>query len=64
MVRICDSSGCSNRSSDSASYSSSNNESYAVNEEHLGELKILAEKDPRAAYDLALRYFRGVMPFG
>lgn len=58
-VRVCDSSGCSIRSADSATY----DPSAAVPDEdpdgRIAELEVLAKKDPRAAYDLGLRFFRG-----
>lgn len=59
MVRICDSSGCSDRPSNSASYNSSSAVPNTEQQARLTALEALAEKDPRAAYDLGLRYFRG-----
>ncbi len=58
-VRICDSSGCSDRPTDSATFDPSAN---AVNDDPEGRipaLEELAREDPRAAYDLGLRFFRG-----
>ena len=59
MVRICDSSGCSERPADSATYDTSE----AVPDEdpdgRIAALEELAKQDPRAAYDLGLRFFRG-----
>ncbi|WP_125932063.1 tetratricopeptide repeat protein [Thiosocius teredinicola] len=58
-MRVCDSSGCSDRPSDSASYDPSS----AVPDEdpdgRIAALEDLARQDPRAAYDLGLRFFRG-----
>lgn len=58
LVRICDSSGCSDRPSN---YISNNSSSAVSNEEkaRIAALEAVARKDPRAAYDLGLRYFRG-----
>lgn len=55
-IRICDNTGCSERPrSTSAPIIETN-----LEEEHrLAELSKIASKDPRAAYDLGLRYFRG-----
>lgn len=59
MVRICDSSGCSDRPSDSATYSTST----AVPDEdpdgRIAALEVIAKTDASAAYDLGLRFFRG-----
>lgn len=56
-VRICDTSGCSMRSRDTATFQppAGNPEEEA----RVAKLTALAEKDPKAAYDLGLRYFRG-----
>lgn len=59
MVRICDSTGCSDRPADSATYDTSE----AVPDEdpdgRIAALEAQAKEDPRAAYDLGLRFFRG-----
>jgi uncharacterized protein len=58
-VTICDSSGCNERPK---SYSSVDPASTTPDEDPSGKiaaLEGLAKQDPRAAYDLALRYFRG-----
>lgn len=58
-VRICDNSGCAERPKDYSSFDAN----AAVPDEdptgRIAELKKLGEQDPRAAYDLGLRYFRG-----
>ncbi len=56
-VRICDSSGCSDRARDSASFQGTPTDPEA--EHRLAELIALGEQDPRAAYDLGLRFLRG-----
>jgi len=56
-VRICDSSGCSDRPRDSASFQPEATDPVA--EQRLLSLTEIARDDPRAAYDLGLRYFRG-----
>ena len=58
-VRICDSSGCSNRPSDSATYDPSGRVPADDPDGRIGALQALAREDPGAAYDLALRFFRG-----
>ncbi|WP_230341551.1 tetratricopeptide repeat protein [Methylobacillus arboreus] len=57
-VRICDDQGCSDRPRNSSTFTP---ESSISPEEKLKiqQLTALAEKDPRAAFDLGLRYFRG-----
>jgi TPR repeat protein len=58
MIRICDDTGCSDRPRSTTTF----NPNADVNtdaERRLAALKAKAEKDPRAAYDLGLRYFRG-----
>jgi TPR repeat protein len=58
-VRICDSSGCNDRP---RNYSSVDPASMVEDEDPEGKiaaLEALAKKDPRAAYDLSLRFFRG-----
>ena len=59
FVRICDNSGCSMRPANTASF---NPASVIPDEDpdgRLAALEQLAENDPRAAYDLGLRYYRG-----
>lgn len=56
-VRICDSSGCSDRSRDSATFQGTPVDPEA--ERRLQALTSLAENDPKAAYDLGLRLLRG-----
>lgn len=55
-IRICDDTGCSERPrNSSAPVQAANTEE----DRRLAALKDAASKDPRAAYDLGLRYFRG-----
>jgi TPR repeat protein len=56
-VRICDSSGCSDRPRDTATFQPEPGDPVA--EQRSAELTELAKQDPRAAWDLGLRYFRG-----
>lgn len=58
-VRICDGSGCAERPKGYASFDA---DAAVPDEDPTGRiavLKKLGEEDPRAAYDLGLRYFRG-----
>ncbi|MBL8446614.1 MAG: sel1 repeat family protein [Zoogloeaceae bacterium] len=58
-VRICDDQGCGERP---RGYSSFDPASAVPDDDPTGRiarLKAVAESDPRAAYDLGLRYFRG-----
>ncbi|WP_372659018.1 tetratricopeptide repeat protein [Hydrogenophaga sp.] len=57
-IRICDDKGCSERPRDSASFNPAANVD-PEEERRLAALSDIAKKDPRAAYDLGLRYFRG-----
>ncbi|HAD08359.1 MAG TPA: hypothetical protein DCF62_02650 [Porticoccaceae bacterium] len=59
VVRICDSSGCSDRSADSYSYKPSEVLPDEDPDGRIAALEVLAKEDPRAAYDLGLRLFRG-----
>lgn len=56
-MRICDASGCSDRPKNYASFNPANNPT--PEDEKILALEKLATNDPRAAYDLALRLFRG-----
>ncbi|MDO8906277.1 tetratricopeptide repeat protein [Hydrogenophaga sp.] len=56
-VRICDDSGCSDRPRNSATFQPEAEDLQA--EQRLAALIGLAEQDPRAAFDLGLRFFRG-----
>ncbi|PID73282.1 MAG: hypothetical protein CSB33_04750 [Desulfobacterales bacterium] len=56
-IRIHNSAGLSNRPADYAPHDASANDVHE--EKRISALVSLAEKDPRAAYDLGLRYFRG-----
>ncbi len=56
-VRICDSSGCSDRSRDSATFQGTPVDPEA--ERRMVALTELGERDPKAAYDLGLRLLRG-----
>ena len=57
-IRICDESGCSDRPRSSASFDPTRDD-HPEETRRLAALADIASKDPRAAYDLALRYFRG-----
>lgn len=57
-VRICDDTGCSDRPRSTTTFSPSADVNPDA-ERRLAALKAKAEQDPRAAYDLGLRYFRG-----
>ncbi|OTP70864.1 TPR protein, SEL1 subfamily [Caballeronia sordidicola] len=59
QVRICDDQGCSNRSKSQVSFEASGNGNDADTDGRITALKSAAQKEPRAAYDLGLRYFRG-----
>jgi TPR repeat protein len=58
-IRIHDSSGFYERSSDFGSHDPSEAVTDADPEKRILSLEALAQKDPRAAYDLGLRFFRG-----
>ena len=57
-VRICDDSGCSQRPANSATF-----DTPAISADQadpkIAKLTALAESDPKAAFDLGLRFFRG-----
>ncbi|ATE61059.1 tetratricopeptide repeat protein [Thauera sinica] len=57
-ARICDSAGCVERPRDYVSPEVAQ-ASQPEDDGRAAALQSLAERDPRAAYDLALRYFRG-----
>lgn len=57
-IRICDDTGCSLRQRDSATVDPAGDD-HPEETRRLNALVGLADKDPRAAYDLALRFFRG-----
>ena len=56
MVRICDDTGCSYRPKDAVSTEVVGEEAESPS---IAGLRRLAQSDPKAAYDLGLRYFRG-----
>ncbi len=58
MIRICDDSGCSDRPRSSATFDA-NAGADPEAERRIKSLETIAAKDPRAAYDLGLRFFRG-----
>jgi TPR repeat protein len=58
-IRVCDDTGCFDRPGDFNSYDPSVTDPQDGLAEHIPELEELAKKDPGAAYDLGLRYFRG-----
>jgi len=55
-IRVCDANGCADRPHDYASFQPKTDE---AGDRQMAALEALAEQDPRAAYDLALRFFRG-----
>ncbi len=57
-IRICDDTGCSERPRNSASFDPAAS-SDPEGDRRLVALAAMAEQDPRAAYDLGLRHFRG-----
>lgn len=57
-IRICDEQGCADRPKDYASFDP-NSALPAEDTAKIKALEELAAKDPAAAYDLSLRYFRG-----
>ena len=57
-IRICDDSGCSERPRSSASFDPALDQN-PEETQRLAAMAAVARNDPRAAYDLALRYFRG-----
>lgn len=58
MVRICDDRGCSDRPRNSATFDATKDDN-PEQTRRIAALSELGKKDPRAAYDLGLRYFRG-----
>lgn len=57
--RVCDSSGCYDRPRNMAQYRSASDPAMTPEQHQAAALIAMAENDPAAAYDLALRYFRG-----
>ena len=57
-VRICDASGCSDRPRNSATFDTNTGVDLEA-EKRIKALEAVVAKDPRAAYDLGLRFFRG-----
>ncbi|MDM7951123.1 sel1 repeat family protein [Hydrogenophaga sp.] len=57
-IRICDASGCSDRPRSSSTFDPAAS-SDPEGDKRIAALTAVAEKDPRAAHDLGLRYFRG-----
>jgi len=57
-VRICDNTGCSERPRDSATFDP-NADDNPEETRRIQALSDIAAKDPRAAYDLGIRYLRG-----
>jgi len=55
-ISICDENGCAERPKNYSSFEPANNTS--AEDEKITALEKLAANDPRAAYDLALRFFR------
>jgi uncharacterized protein len=59
FVRICDESGCANRPKDQNTFDASHATQDTDKDGRIAALKQAAAENPRAAYDLGLRYFRG-----
>jgi hypothetical protein len=57
--RVCDSTGCSDRPMNTIQYKDRTSPSLTAEQHRTAALIAMAEEDPRAAYDLGLRYFRG-----
>ena len=57
-VRICDDSGCSDRPRNSSTFDPNAGVDLQA-QQRINALESIAAKDPRAAYDLGLRFFRG-----
>jgi len=58
-IRICDASGCSDRPGNYSSFVPPVKDWQDDLDKNIPALEELAHKDPRAAYDLGLRFFRG-----
>jgi uncharacterized protein len=59
-IRICDNTGCSDRPRNTANFEAElAAKADPAADAKVAALEAMAEKDPRAAYDLGLRYFRG-----
>ncbi|MGR9106474.1 MAG: tetratricopeptide repeat protein [Gammaproteobacteria bacterium] len=59
MMRVCDSSGCFNRPANYASFDPNTAVPSDDPDGRIAALEQLAKNDPRAAFDLGLRFFRG-----
>lgn len=59
LVRICDDHGCSDRPKDQVTRQPVSNGPDEDSDSRIVALKAAADSEPRAAYDLGLRYFRG-----
>lgn len=57
-IRICDDSGCSDRPRSSATFDPSRDDN-PEQTRRVAALEDIARRDPRAAFDLGLRFFRG-----
>ncbi|MEM1458620.1 tetratricopeptide repeat protein, partial [Bifidobacterium animalis] len=55
-VRVCDSRGCADRPKDQVSFDAKDE---VPEDPRIAALKDAAKREPKAAYDLGLRYFRG-----
>jgi len=59
-IRICDNTGCSDRPRNSSTLEAElAAQADPAADARIASLEAMAAKDPRAAYDLGLRYFRG-----
>ncbi|MCB1984358.1 MAG: sel1 repeat family protein [Burkholderiales bacterium] len=57
--RVCDSSGCLDRPINVVEYQDQSSPTMTPEQHQAAALIAMAEEDPKAAYDLGLRYFRG-----
>lgn len=57
-IRICDETGCSERPRSSSTFDATHDD-HPEETRRIAALTQLANKDPKAAFDLGLRYFRG-----
>ena len=59
IARVCNSSGCWNRPAHHATNASSTANTFDEQQARIATQEAVSRQDPRAAYDLGLRYFRG-----
>ena len=59
-IRICDNTGCADRPRSTATFEAElASQADPARDARVAALEAMAARDPRAAYDLGLRYFRG-----